>query len=65
MFAATKFGQLTSTARQLRTHGWAADDGTALVTADTKFLPFVVAPNAGIPSNAFTEMLILQQAIPS
>ncbi|MBV5246631.1 hypothetical protein KUF57_24145 [Mycolicibacterium sp. PAM1] len=64
MFAATKFGQLTSTARQLRTHGWAADDGTALVTADTKFLPFVVAPNAGIPSSAFTEMLILQQAIP-
>lgn len=64
MFAATKFGQLTSTARQLRTHGWAADNGTALITANTKFLPFVVAPNAGIPSNAFTEMLILQQAIP-
>jgi hypothetical protein len=64
MFAATKFGQLTSTATQLRTHGWATDNGTALVTTDTKFLPFVVAPNAGIPSNAFTEMLILQQAIP-
>jgi hypothetical protein len=64
MFAATKFGQLTSTARQFRTHGWATDNGAALVTADTKFLPFVVAPNAGVPSNAFTEMLILQQSVP-
>lgn len=26
MFAASKFGQLTSTARQLRTHGWTVDD---------------------------------------
>jgi hypothetical protein len=64
MFAATKFEQLTSTAHQFRTHGWTADDGTVLVSANTKFLPFVVAPNAGIPSNEFTEALIFEQAVP-
>jgi hypothetical protein len=64
MFAATKFEQLTSTAHQFRTRGWTADDGTVLVSADTKFLPFVVAPNAGIPSNEFTEALIFEQAVP-
>jgi hypothetical protein len=64
MFAATKFGQLTSTAVQFRTHGWTDQDGSALVARNTKFLPFVVAPNAGIPSNEFTELLILEQSIP-
>jgi hypothetical protein len=63
MFAATKFQQLTSTAQQFRTHGWTATNGT-LITAATKFLPFVVAPVAGVPSNEFTEMLILEQAVP-
>jgi hypothetical protein len=63
MFAATKFQQLTSTAQQFRTRGWSATNGT-LITAATKFLPFVVAPVAGIPSNEFTEMLILEQALP-
>ncbi|MDO3635756.1 hypothetical protein [Mycolicibacterium arseniciresistens] len=64
MFAATKFGQLTSTARQFRSHGWADTDGNALITDRTKFLPFVVTPNAGIPSNMFTERLIMAKAIP-
>jgi hypothetical protein len=63
MFAATKFQQLTSTAQQFLTHGWTTANGT-LITAATKFLPFVVAPVAGIPSNEFTEMLILEQALP-
>ena len=63
MFAATKFQQLTSTAQQFRTHGWAETSGQ-LITPTTKFLPFVVAPLAGIPSNEFTEMLILEQALP-
>jgi hypothetical protein len=63
MLAANKFRQLTSTAQQFRTHGWTATNGT-LITAATKFLPFVVAPVAGIPSNEFTEMLILEQALP-
>jgi hypothetical protein len=35
-----------------------------VITGGTKFLPFVVAPVAGIPSNEFTEMLILEQAKP-
>jgi hypothetical protein len=38
--------------------------GRALVTEATKFVPFVVAPVAGVPSNMFTEMLILEQALP-
>ncbi len=59
MFAATKFQQLMSTARQFRTHGWTATNGT-LITPATKFLAFVVAPVAGVPSNEFTEMLILR-----
>ena len=59
MFAATKFQQLTSTAQQFRTRGWTATNGTPITPA-TKFLPFVVAPVAGIPSNEFTEMLILE-----
>jgi hypothetical protein len=63
MFAATKFQQLTSTAREFLTHGWTATTGV-LITSETKFLPFVVAPIAGIPSNEFTEMLILEQAAP-
>jgi hypothetical protein len=36
----------------------------ATSTTDTKFLPFVAVPSAGVPSNMFTERLILQQAIP-
>jgi hypothetical protein len=63
MFAASKFQQLTSTAQQFREHGWTDTNGT-LITPATKFLPFVVAPVAGIPSNEFTEMLILEQAVP-
>lgn len=63
MFAATKFQQLISTAKEFHTHGWTATNGT-LITQATKFLPFVVAPVAGIPSNEFTEMLILEQAAP-
>ena len=63
IFAATKFQQLTSTAQQFRTRGWTATNST-LITPATKFLPFVVAPVAGIPSNEFTEMLILEQAVP-
>ena len=50
--------------QQFRTRGWTTKDGTALVATTTKFLPFVVAPNAGVPSNEFTEMLILEQAVP-
>lgn len=63
MFAATKFQQLTSTAQQFRTRGWIVA-GRTLVTEATKFVPFVVAPVAGVPSNMFTEMLILEQALP-
>jgi hypothetical protein len=63
MFAATKFQQLTSTAQQFRAGGWMVA-GRALVTEATKFVPFVVAPVAGVPSNMFTEMLILEQALP-
>ena len=62
MFAATKFGQLTSTARQFLAQGWTTV--TRRSRPSSKFLPFVVAPNAGIPSNEFTEMLILEQAMP-
>ena len=62
MFAATKFEQLTSTGRQFIERGWTRGDAT--IAGETKFLPFVVAPNAGIPSNEFTELLILEQALP-
>jgi hypothetical protein len=62
MFAATKFEQLISTARQFISRGWT--QGGATIAAQTKFLPFVIAPNAGMPSNMFTEFLILEQALP-
>jgi hypothetical protein len=62
MFAATKFEQLTSTARQFLAQGWTQGDAT--IGPSSKFLPFVVAPNAGIPSNEFTEILIMEQALP-
>lgn len=62
MFAATKFEQLTSTGHQFVSRGWTK--GGVTIARETKFLPFVVAPNAGIPSSEFTEVLILEQALP-
>ncbi|MUL78841.1 hypothetical protein [Mycolicibacterium sp. CBMA 226] len=62
MFVDTKFGQLTSTASELITRKWAADG--ALADSSTRFLPFVVAPNAGMPASEFTEFLILEQSAP-
>lgn len=62
MFAASKFKQLTSTIRQFRAKGWS---GQAIqIDAQTKFIPLVVAPNAGMPSNEFTELLVMQHAVP-
>jgi hypothetical protein len=62
MFAATKFEQLLSTVRQFRLRGW--NRGSVGIGPETRYLPFVVAPNAGMQSNAFTEMLILIEALP-
>jgi len=62
MFAATKFEQLKSTIVQLREKGWDRND--VHIDDQTKFIPLVVAPNAGMPSNAFTEMLVMQHAVP-
>lgn len=62
MFAATKFEQLKSTIVQLREKGW--DRNGVHIDDQTKFIPLVVAPNAGMPSNAFTEMLVMQHAVP-
>ena len=63
MFAASKFEQLISTVRQLRLRGWSR--GEAVINAQTRYLPFVVAPNAGMQSNEFTETLILIEALPT
>ena len=62
MFAASKFEQLTSTVRELIRRGWDRPD--ARIHGQSRYLPFVVAPNAGMPSNEFTEFLILLQAAP-
>ncbi|WP_418005171.1 hypothetical protein ACNO8X_10160 [Mycobacterium sp. PDNC021] len=62
MFAATKFEQLKSTIAQFRKNGW--DSNGVHIDDQTKFIPLVVAPNAGMPSNAFTEMLVMQHAVP-
>jgi hypothetical protein len=62
MFAATKFGQLISTSAEFISRGWTS--GGAVVDSATKFLPFVVAPNAGMPSSEYTEMLVLEQSLP-
>ena len=39
-------------------------DGPVAIDANMKFIPLVVAPNGGMPSNAFTELLVMQQALP-
>ncbi|MDT5131932.1 MAG: hypothetical protein QOE48_5718 [Mycobacterium sp.] len=62
MFAASKFKQLTSTIRQFRAKGWSGQ--RIQIDAQTKFIPLVVAPNAGMPSNEFTEWLVMQHAVP-
>lgn len=62
MFAATKFEQLKSTIKQFRLKGW--DRKNVHIDDQTKFIPLVVAPNAGMPANAFTEMLVMQHAVP-
>ncbi|WP_167668466.1 hypothetical protein [Mycobacteroides salmoniphilum] len=62
MFAATKFEQLKSTIMQFRAKGW--DRNGVHIDDQTKFIPLVVAPNAGMPANAFTEMLVMQHAVP-
>ena len=61
-FAAGKFRQLISTIEQFRSNGWTA--GSIQIDDQTKFIPFVVAPNAGMPSNEFTELLVMQHAVP-
>jgi hypothetical protein len=62
MFAAGKFVQLTSTVEQFRSNGWTTDN--VVIDGQSKFIPLVVAPNAGMPTNEFTEMLVLQHALP-
>ncbi|OBJ26870.1 hypothetical protein [Mycobacterium colombiense] len=62
MFAASKFEQLTSTVREFMRRGW--DRPGAHIDSQSRYLPFVVAPNAGMPSNEFTELLVLLQAAP-
>lgn len=39
-------------------------DGPVPIDADMKFILLVVAPNGGMPSNALTELLVMQQALP-
>jgi hypothetical protein len=54
--------QLTSTVEQFRSNGWTADN--VEIDDQSKFIPLVVASNAGMPRNEFTELLVLQHALP-
>lgn len=62
MFARGKFLQLTSTIRQLKELGIEKDGVT--IDDETRFIPLVVAPDAGMPSNQFTEALIMRNSAP-
>lgn len=62
-FTTTKFGQLISTVDLFQDRGW--NKLTTKVTARTQFVPLVVVPDAGIPSDITTENLIYTHAAPA
>lgn len=61
-FSEKKFMQLKRTIEQFRQFGWGAENST--VNENTVFVPLVVGPEDGIPSNNFTERLIMSASKP-
>ncbi len=61
-FSGQKFVQLIRTIEQFDSYGWDRDD--AVVDRTTLFVPLVIGPEDGIPSNPHTERMILSAALP-
>ncbi|MGW5569842.1 hypothetical protein ACWEVD_01465 [Nocardia thailandica] len=56
-FSSKKFMQLKRTIEQFQEFGW--NSGDAIIDSATVFVPLVVGPEDGIPSNSLTERLIM------
>jgi hypothetical protein len=61
-FSSGKFLQLKRTIEQFLTFGWSSEN--AVIDDQTVFVPLVVGPEDGIPSNRQTERLILASSRP-
>ncbi|SIS11460.1 hypothetical protein [Williamsia sterculiae] len=59
-YTKTKFGQLLSTVDLLLKHGW--NRTGARVTNRTRFVPFVVAPDAGLPTDMTVDSAMFVRA---
>ncbi|MGW5453169.1 hypothetical protein [Nocardia sp. NPDC003979] len=62
-FTTTKFRQLLSTVELFVDRGW--NKLATKVTSRTRFVPLVIVPDAGIPSDLATENLVFTNAAPS
>jgi hypothetical protein len=60
-FTGKKFDQLVNTIDQLRTRGGWGDEG---IDADTSFIPLVVVPDAGLPSDPLIEADLMNRSRP-